>query len=122
MTYTEDELNNLPDDSYDGRERDLCDLLTEDCMDWFYTTTEFYESDDLEREAFLLFTLLMMNEAAFLALTIDEPNRLELRSQVQDDARDDSGETFRQRLGQRLAHYRTLIRLTNNFARRIEEN
>lgn len=115
MTYTEEELNELPADSYDGRERDLCDLLTENTMDWVYSVTEFYEDADLEREAFLIFMLLMMNDEAFAALTDDVPGRWELRAQVQDDARDDSGETFRQRLGQRLAHFRTLIRIASSF-------
>jgi hypothetical protein len=122
MPYTEEQLNDLPADSYDGRERDLCDLLTADTMDWVYSVTEFYEDDDLEREAFLIFMMLMMNEAAFAALTDDIEGRWELRAQVQDDARDDSGEAFRQRLAQRLAHYRTLIRLTSEFRAHTKEN
>lgn len=120
--HTDEEINNWPASSYYGRERDFCDLLTMDCMDWFYTTTEFFESDDLEREAFLLFTLLMMNEPAFLALTIDEPGRLELRQSIQDDANDDSGTGFRLRLAQRLRSYRELIRLARPFKTYNEEN
>lgn len=111
-----DDLNQLPSDSYAGRERDLCDLLTADTIDWLYTLTEYYESDGLEREGFTIFLLLMMNPLVARAMTepdeIDDEALDKFISQIQDDARDDSGEVFTLRLRQRLQGHRRMIRFT----------
>lgn len=122
MTYTEDEMNNAPADSYMGHERDLADLLTDNTLDWYETQTHDYDEN---YTAWALFTMLMMNYDAARALTdVDEAEQdlAELIQACQDDARDDSGEIFQARIEQRLAMRKTLRNLTESFHRHTKED
>lgn len=120
---TDDELNNLPADSYAGHERDLADLLDDDTLEYYETMVETYDEN---YTSWALFNLLMMHKAAFLAMIdlggADPADALELRLQVQADANDGSGDAFQARLEQRLATRKTLRRLTENYRRHTETN
>jgi hypothetical protein len=118
------DLDNAPADSFMGHERDLADALTDDAMDYIEVAMEYDPTED-DMSIFYLYTLLMMNMPAALALTDMDPaeeDLVELITNLQDDANDSSGDYFKERIHQRLAARKTLRRLTDNFARRIEEN
>lgn len=112
MTY---DLDNAPDDSYIGRERDLADALTDDTLEFYEALTETHDED---AATWALFLLLMMNYDAARAMTIvDEAewDLKELLDAIQDDARGDSSEAFGQRLAERTAIRKTI----RNFATQI---
>jgi hypothetical protein len=112
---TFDDLNNAPDDSYIGHERDLADLVDDPTLEAIETALE---TDEFA--AYTLFILLMMNPVAAENMTYEDPT--DLIRHCQDDARDDSSEAFQVRLAQRMAARKTLRDLTASYRRHTEEN
>lgn len=109
-SYTAEQMNDWPVDSYNGRERDLADYLSDDTLDAIDTALE---TDEFA--AYTIFILMMMNKAAAQAMVdIDEAEEdlQDLIQGCQDDARDDSSEVFQARVAQRLAIRNTI----RNFA------
>lgn len=107
---TFDDLDNAPDDSYIGHERDLADLIDDPTLEAIETALE---TDEFA--AYTLFILLMMNSVAAENMTNEDPTDL-IRS-CQDDARDDSSEAFQVRLAQRISIRNTI----RNFATQINK-
>jgi hypothetical protein len=104
-----------PDGSYAANERNLAYALTDDTMEWYNTMKGYgYERDEygVDPTSWHLFNLLMMNEAAFLAMIDLNGNTteaaLELRQQVQDDANDGSGDFFTTAMNVRYAAWTQL--------------
>ena len=122
-TYTEDEMNTWPDDSYYGRERDLADLLDNDTMEFYHTMKNYgYDIDEsgIDTAAWHIFNLLMMHKAAFLAMldhlvSGDAADALALRLQIQADANENSGDAFAARLAQRYTHWNELQNIISKF-------
>lgn len=113
------DMDEWPADSYGGHERDLADALTDDAMDYIEVALEYDPTDD-DMSIFYLYVMLMMHPAAARALTdVDEAewDLAELIQSLKDDARDDSGEIFKERIQQRLALRKTLRRLGEHLTK-----
>lgn len=113
-TFTDDELNALAADSYAGQERDLADALNDDALEYYEAMTEF---NDDQYGSWALFNLLMMNTGCFILLTAGNGvDNLMLRHHIQENANDGTGETFHDRLEQRIRGRQELRRLAGRPA------
>lgn len=120
--YDPQDPSSWPDDSYDGRERDLANLLNGDTMEWVHVMNEYgYSIDEsgINPTSWHLFNLLMMHPTAARAMTdaeaIDDESLDKLIAQIQDDAHDGSGDAFQIALSYRYQVWTTLQDLTSQF-------
>lgn len=106
-----------PDTSYAGRERDLCNVLNNETMEWYYCMASYGNDDNYN--AWALFNMLMVHSAAARAMTdaeaIDDESLDKLIAQIQDDANENSGDYFKTALNYRLEVWTTLQDLTSQF-------
>lgn len=95
--------------SFAGQERDLADLIDDTTLEALGYAYE--GQNDFAPISYTIYTLLMMNDEAFLAMTgasdtgpTDQRRvtRMALRNTIRDDANENSGDYFEIRLRQRL--------------------
>lgn len=110
MAYTQDEINNWPDDTPLGLERELADQLTTETIEYAGELLVGYDGEARRERGHTLFQLLLMHEPAFTAMVWNPEEAKEIRQKILDDPQDESGEGFVARLEQRVRAYEALLR------------
>jgi len=115
-TYTHEQINNWSDHSFFGKERNLCDQLDSNIIDWAMERDD--AGADMTEVAFDLYSLLMMHRGVLEGATERadrSPSYISrLRDELREDANDESGVGFRYRLEQRIYKRRELLGLIRN--------